>query len=215
MWGAVPFRDRDDAGRQLGRAVAEKHGRSDDLIVLGLPRGGVPVAARVAEALGAPLDVFIVRKLGVPGHEELAMGAIASGGVRVLNRDVLDYIPVPHKMIDSVAEREQRELERREREYRGARPPLDVRGKTVIIVDDGLATGATMLAAVRALRQMGPRGIVVAVPAGAPRTCQALREEADEVVCGIEPEPFTAVGAWYDDFSQTSDEEVRGLLARR
>src|SRR5436305_15109133 len=138
MWGAVPFRDRDDAGRQLGRAVAEKHGRSDDLIVLGLPRGGVPVAAHVAEALGAPLDVFIVRKLGVPGHEELAMGAIASGGVRVLNRDVLDYMSIPLQMIDRVAEREQRELERREREYRGARPPLDVRGKTVIIVDDGL-----------------------------------------------------------------------------
>src|SRR5437588_12870792 len=164
MWDAVPFQDRDDAGRQLGRAVAEKFGRRDDLIVLGLPRGGVPVAAHVAEALGAPLDVFIVRKLGVPGHDELAMGAIASGGVRVMNRDVLDYMPVSQKMIDAVAEREQRELERREREYRGARPPLDVKERTVIIVDDGLATGSTMRAAVEALRRMEPKRIIVAVP---------------------------------------------------
>lgn len=216
MWGAVPFRDRVDAGRQLGRALAEKLGKRDDVLVLGLPRGGVPVAYQVAKAIGAPLDVFIVRKLGVPGHEELAMGAIASGGVRVLNRDVLDYLPVPQRTIDSVAEREQRELERREREYRGARPPLDVRGKTVIIVDDGLATGSTMRAAVGALRKMQPRAVIVAVPVAAPSTCEELRREpgVDEIVCLRTPEPFQAVGLWYEDFGQTSDEEVHDLLGR-
>lgn len=214
MRDAVPFRDRDDAGRQLGRAVANNYGRRDNLIVLGLPRGGVPVAARVAEALGAPLDVFIVRKLGMPGHEELAMGAIASGGVRVMNRDVLDSMPVPQKMIDAVATREQRELERREREYRGARPPLDVRGKTVIIVDDGLATGSTMRAAVRALRRMDPQAVVVAVPVAAKSTCDEFRREGDvdDVLCLRTPEPFQAVGLWYEDFAQTTDEEVHELL---
>ena len=214
MWDAVPFQDRDDAGRQLGRAVAEKFGRRDDLIVLGLPRGGVPVAAHVAEALGAPLDVFIVRKLGVPGHDELAMGAIASGGVRVMNRDVLDYMPVSQKMIDAVAEREQRELERREREYRGARPPLDVRGRTVIIVDDGLATGSTMRAAVQALRKMDPKAVVVAVPVAARSTCDEFRREraVDDILCLRTPEPFQAVGLWYEDFAQTSDEQVHELL---
>ena len=210
----LPFRDRDDAGRQLGRVLADKLGKRDDLIVLGLPRGGVPVAAHAAEALGAPLDVFIVRKLGVPGHEELAMGAIASGGVRVMNRDVLDYMSIPLQMIDRVAEREQRELERREREYRGARPPLDVRGKTVIIVDDGLATGSTMRAAVNALRKMEPRAVIVAVPLAAKSTCEDFRRDpaVDDIVCLRTPEPFQAVGLWYEDFAQTSDAEVHELL---
>ena len=214
MLDAIPFRDRDDAGRQLGRAVAEKFGRRNDLIVLGLPRGGVPVAAHVAEALGAPLDVFIVRKLGVPGHEELAMGAIASGGVRVMNRDVLDSVSVPQRLIDAVAQREQRELERREREYRGARPPLEVRGKTVIVVDDGLATGSTMRAAVRALRKMDPQAVIVAVPVAAPSTCDEFRREGavDDILCLRTPEPFQAVGLWYEDFAQTTDEEVHELL---
>ena len=210
----LPFRDRDDAGRQLGRVLADKLGKRDDLIVLGLPRGGVPVAAHAAEALGAPLDVFIVRKLGVPGHEELAMGAIASGGVRVMNRDVLDYMSIPLQMIDRVAEREQRELERREREYRGARPPLEVRGKTVIIVDDGLATGSTMRAAVNALRKMEPRAVIVAVPLAAKSTCEDFRRDpaVDDIVCLRTPEPFQAVGLWYEDFAQTSDAEVHELL---
>ena len=166
----------------------------------------------VAKALSAPLDVFIVRKLGVPGHEELAMGAIASGGVRVLNRDVLEWVPLPQKTIDSVAEREQQELERREREYRGSRAPLDVRGKTVIVVDDGLATGSTMRAAVAALRKMQPQAIVVAVPVAARQTRDAFREEGIDVVCLQTPDPFEAVGLWYDDFSQTSDAEVHELL---
>ena len=215
MWRReVPFHDRDDAGRQLGEAVAKKLGRRDDLLILGLPRGGVPVAAHVARALGAPLDVFIVRKLGVPGHEELAMGAIASGGVRVMNRDVLDSMPVPQRMIDDVAAREQRELERREREYRGNRPPLDVRGKTVVIVDDGLATGSTMRAAVNALHAMQPRAVIVAVPVAAPSTCEEFRRDpnVDDIVCLRTPEPFQAVGLWYEDFGQTTDEEVYALL---
>ena len=200
----------------LGAAVAKKYGGRDDvldhLLVLGLPRGGVPVASGVAQALGAPLDVFVVRKLGVPGHEELAMGAIATGGVRVLNRDVLDYVPVSERIIESVAAREQLELERRERAFRGEKPPLDVRGRSVIVVDDGLATGSTMRAAVRALRQMEPRIIVVAVPVGAPSTCRELQSEADDVICLRTPERFEAVGLWYDDFEQTTDEEVRELL---
>src|SRR5213595_3363417 len=214
MREAVPFRDRYEAGRLLGRALANKLGKRDDLIVLGLPRCGVPVAAHVAEALGAPLDVFIVRKLGVPGHEELAMGAIASGGVRVMNRDVLDYMSIPLQIIDRVAEREQRELERRELEYRGARPPLDVRGKTVVVVDDGLATGSTMRAAVNALRKMEPRAVIVAVPLAAKSTCEDFRRDpaVDDIVCLRTPEPFQAVGLWYEDFAQTSDAEVHELL---
>jgi predicted phosphoribosyltransferase len=210
------FRDRDEAGELLGRDLARRLPHRDDLIVLALPRGGVPVGYGVARALGAPLDVFIVRKLGVPGHEELAMGAIASGGVRVLNHDVLDYMPVSQKLIDTVAQREQQELERREREYRGARPPLDVRDKTVVVVDDGLATGSTMRAAVEALRRMEPRRIVVAVPVAAESTCNDFRAEgiADDVVCLRTPEPFQAVGLWYSDFTQTSDDEVHRLLAR-
>jgi putative phosphoribosyl transferase len=207
------FADRHEAGRLLGEALAKRlAGR--DVLVLALPRGGVPVAYHVARALGAPLDVFIVRKLGVPGHEELAMGAIASGGVRVLNRDVLDAIPVPQRAIDAVAEREERELQRREREYRGARPPIDVRGKTVVIVDDGLATGSTMRAAVQALRKMAPSAIVVAVPVAASSTCEEFRREVEDIVCLRTPEPFQAVGLWYENFDQTTDEEVHDLLAR-
>lgn len=208
------FRDRGEAGKALGEEVARRFGAAEHPIVLALPRGGVPVAWHVAEALGAPLDVFIVRKLGLPGHEELAMGAIASGGVRVMNDDVLRYARVSRERIDEVVTREELELERREREYRGRRPPLDVRGRTVIVVDDGLATGSTMRAAVRALRKMEPLSIVVAVPVAARSTCEELRDEADQVVCLRTPEPFEAVGLWYADFSQTTDEEVHDLLAR-
>ncbi len=185
-----------------------------DVLVLALPRGGVPVAYEVARALGAPLDVFVVRKLGVPGHEELAMGAVATGGVRVLNEDVVRGLRIPDPVIDAVTAVEREELERRERLYRGDRPSPDVRGRTVILVDDGLATGATMHAAIKALRQQQPARIVVAVPTAAPETCAALRREVDDVVCAITPEPFYSVGLWYEDFSQTSDEEVRELLAR-
>lgn len=207
------FRDRAEAGQLLGRELARRFSAPEDVIVLALPRGGVPVGHEVAQALGAPLDAFIVRKLGVPGHEELAMGAIASGGVRVLNRDVLSYVPLSDKAIDAVAEREQEELERRERSYRGSRPPLDVHGKTVIVVDDGLATGSTMRAAVMALRKMEPRSIIVAVPVAAVQTCEDFRREGIDIVCLRTPEPFQAVGLWYDDFSQTSDAEVHHLLA--
>lgn len=208
---ARPFRDRADAGRVLASQL-EEYAKRPDVVVLALPRGGVPVAFEVAEALNAPLDVFLVRKLGVPGHEELAMGAIASGGIRVLNRDVVRALNVPQNVIDGVAEAERRELERRERLYRGDRPRVDVRGRTVILVDDGLATGATMRAAVAALRQEDPDRIVVAVPTAAPETCDEFRDEVDEIVCAITPEPFYAVGLWYEDFSQTTDEEVRSLL---
>ena len=209
------FRNRAEAGHLLGADLAKRFAASDQTIVLGLPRGGVPVAAEVAKALRAPLDVFIVRKLGLPGHEELAMGAIASGGVRVLNQEVLGYVPVPQKAIDAVAAREQEELERREKSYRGSRPPLDVRGKTVIVVDDGLATGSTMRAAVEALRKMEPRSIVVAVPVAAAQTCEEFRRDGIDTVCLRTPEPFEAVGYWYDDFAQTSDEEVVRLVGDR
>jgi len=185
-----------------------------DLIVLALPRGGVPVAYEVARALGAPLDVFVVRKLGVPGHEEYAMGAIATGGVRVLNEELVRTLGMPERVLDAVAAREQQELARRERLYRGQRQPPEVRGRTVILVDDGLATGATMQAAVKALRRLQPARIVVAVPTASPDTCEQLRTEADEVICATTPEPFHAVGLWYQDFSQTTDDEVRELLAR-
>jgi len=208
------FRDRIEAGELLGEELARRYGKREDVIVLALPRGGVPVGYHVAQAMNAPLDVFIVRKLGVPGHEELAMGAIASGGVRVLNDDVLRHVAVPRQAIEEVAAREQRELVRREKSYRGDRPPLDVRGKTVVIVDDGLATGSTMRAAVRALRKMEPREIVVAVPVAAPSTCEEFRAEADDIVCLHTPEPFQAVGLWYEDFSQTTDSEVHNLLGR-
>jgi predicted phosphoribosyltransferase len=184
-----------------------------DVVVLALPRGGVPVGYEVAKALHAPMDVFLVRKLGVPGHEEYAMGAIASGGVRVLNRDVVEALHIPNEVVEQVIAREQRELERREREYRGDRPFPDLRGKTVILVDDGLATGSTMLAAVMALRQKQPARILVAVPVGSPETCDAFRDHVDDIVCAITPDPLYGVGLWYTDFSQTTDDEVRKLLA--
>jgi putative phosphoribosyl transferase len=208
------FRDRIEAGQLLGRELASRLGAIDDAIVLALPRGGVPVGYEVANALAAPLDVFIVRKLGVPGHEELAMGAIASGGVLVLNRDVLDYARVTQQQLDAIAAREERELSRREAEYRGSRAPLDVRDRSVIVVDDGLATGSTMHAAVQALRAMEPKRVIVAVPVGAAQTCEDLRAIADEIICLRTPEPFEAVGLWYDDFTQTPDAEVHALLSR-
>lgn len=207
----APFADRREAGRSLAAHLTQYAGRSD-VVVLGLPRGGVPVAYQVAQALGAPLDVFVVRKLGFPGHEELAMGAIASGGVRVLNQDVVDWYTPSPEAIDAVARAEQIELERRERLYRGGRPLLPIEGKTVILVDDGLATGSTMRAAVLAVRRMNPAKVVVAVPVGAPESCGSLRGVADEVVCALSPPNFSAVGLWYGNFAQTTDEEVRHLL---
>jgi predicted phosphoribosyltransferase len=206
------FHDRAEAGRILADRLAHLAGR-DDTIVLALPRGGVPVAREIADALGAPLDVFVVRKLGVPGHEELAMGAIATGDVRVLNEDVVRMLRVPAATLDAVAAEEARELHRREHEYRGGRPPVDVRGRVAILVDDGLATGATMRAAIAALRLLGPARIVVAVPVAARSTCEEFRALVDEIVCAMTPENFQAVGLWYADFSQTTDDEVRALLA--
>ena len=208
------IRDRRDAGRLLAEKLAAYANRPDAL-VLALPRGGVPVAYEVARALGAPLDVFVVRKLGVPGYEELAIGAVATGGVRVLNDQLVERLGIPEQMIDAVAARELQELARRERRYRGGRPPPDVRGRTVILVDDGLATGATMHAAIEALRQQKPTRIVVAVPTASPETCEEMKTKADDVICAITPEPFQAVGRWYQDFSQTTDEEVEALLSRR
>jgi predicted phosphoribosyltransferase len=208
------FRNRSEAGRLLAARLAAYANRPD-VIVLALPRGGVPVGYEVARALDVPLDVFLVRKLGVPGHEEFALGAIASGGVRVINQDVVRGLRIPPDKVDAIAAREQQELERQERLYRGDRPPPDVRGRTVILVDDGLATGATMHAAVTALRQEGAGRVVVAVPIAPPDTCEQLREEVDDIVCAVTPEPFYAVGLWYEAFPQTSDDEVRDLLARR
>ncbi len=207
------FENRADAGRQLAIKLAE-YAHLPNVLVLALPRGGVPVAFEVAEALDAPLDLFLVRKLGVPGHEELAMGAIATGGVRVLNEEVVRGLDIPEEVIATIAAREQQELQRRERLYRGDRPAPEVAGCIVILVDDGLATGSTMRAAVAALRRRHPARIIVAVPVGAPETCAELGGEADEVVCAQTPEPFYAVGLWYADFSQTSDAEVRELLDR-
>lgn len=207
------FYDRRDAGRQLAvRLMASYAGQGQHVIVLGLPRGGVPVAYEVARALGAPLDVFVVRKLGVPGHEELAMGALASGDVRALNEEVLSYLGLDQKVIEQAVRAESAEVERRERLYRGGRPAPVLVGRTVIIVDDGLATGATMRAAVAALRPRRPARIVVAVPVGAVAAVAELERLADEVVCMATPEPFWAVGTWYHDFSQTSDAEVRQYL---
>jgi predicted phosphoribosyltransferase len=207
------FTNRIDAGSQLGLVLSEYADRADTL-VLGLPRGGVPVAFEVARALNAPLDVFIVRKLGVPGHEEVAMGAIATGGAILIDDTVVRELRIRDSQIDAVIEAEQRELERRERQFRGDRPPPDIAGRTVIIVDDGLATGASMRVAVAALRQEHPGRIVVAVPIAPPDTCVALSREADDVVCAVTPEPFYAVGLWYEDFNQTTDEEVHDLLER-
>ncbi len=206
------FRDRRDAGQVLAGLLNQYRNQSE-AIVLALPRGGVPVGYEISRALGAPLDVFVVRKLGVPGHEELAMGAIASGGVRVLNRSVIDHLAITKEQVEEVAGQEGRVLAHREREYRGDRPPAELSGRTVVLVDDGLATGASMRAAVAAARNQGAGRIVVAVPVAARETCEALESEADDVVCAVTPEPFYAVGLWYDDFSQTTDEEVRALLA--
>jgi putative phosphoribosyl transferase len=205
------FRNRTDAGRTLARRL-RPYANRPDVLILALPRGGVPVAYEVAQALHVPLDVFLVRKLGVPGQEELAMGAIASGGVRVLNDEVVNALQIPDEIIESVAETEWRELERREGAYRDDRPWPDIRGRTIILIDDGLATGTTMRAAIAALRQQGPARIVVAVPVASASTCEEFRELAEDVVCVQTPEPFYAVGAWYDDFTQTSDDEVHSLL---
>ena len=204
------FADRFAAGRALASRLQSFAGA--DVVVLALPRGGVPVGAEVARALRAPLDVFVVRKLGVPGHEELAMGAIASGQVRVLNADVVEWYGLSQETIDEAARRETAELERRERLYRDRSPLTPVEGRIVILVDDGLATGSTMRAAIGAVRQLKPARIVVAVPVGARETCDSLRAVADDVVCVSMPSSFHAVGQWYDDFSQTSDDEVRRLL---
>lgn len=205
------YEDRRHAGRTLASALSDYAGRPD-VTVLALPRGGVPVAYEVARQLGAPLDVFIVRKLGVPGHEELAMGALASGDVQVLNGRVVAELGIPESAIKAVVAAEKQELARRERAYRGNRPPLEVSGRTVILVDDGLATGSTMRAVVAGLRQRGPERIVVGVPIAAPSTCQEFASEVDDIVCAMTPEPFYAVGLWYADFTQTTDEEVRQLL---
>src|SRR3984893_18503868 len=207
------FRDRREAGRLLAEKLAAYANRPD-VLVLALPRGGVPVGYEVARTLGAPLDVFVVRKLGVPGYEELAMGAVATGGVRVLNDQLVERLGIPEQLIDAVAARERQELARRERLYRGSRPPPDVRGRTVILVDDGLATSATMYAAIEALRKQHPGRIVVAVPTASPDTCEEMKKKADDVICAVTPEPFHAVGRWYQVFSQTTDEEVAELLAQ-
>jgi predicted phosphoribosyltransferase len=207
------FRDRAEGGRLLAERLADFAGRSD-VLVLALPRGGVPVGFEVARALEAPLDVFVVRKLGVPGDEELAMGAIASGGAQVLNEDVIRALDIPDRIIRAVVTRELQELNRQDRLYRGVRPPPEVRGRIVILVDDGIATGSSMRAAVGAVRQLGPARVIIAAPAIAPSTYAALCDEGDECVGLILPDPFYAVGAWYENFSQTTDEEVRELLDR-
>lgn len=207
------FANRVEAGRELAWHL-KKYANREDVIVLGAPRGGVPVAFEVATRLGVPLDVFVLRKLGVPGHEELAFGAIASGGVRILNRETIEGLGLTGLDIERVTRAESLELERRERTYRGARPPLDVRGLIVILVDDGIATGSSMGAAIRALRQMNPAVLVVATPVAPRSTRNSLRPEVDELVCLEMPEPFYGVGQFYDDFSQVSDEEVTDLLDR-
>jgi len=207
------FQDRSQAGRVLASRLM-KYARRPDTVVLALPRGGVPVGFEISKELGLPVDVFIVRKLGVPGHEELAMGAIASGGVRYINEDVTNELGITTDIIDAVSRLEEREIERRERVYRSGRPPLDTQEKTIILVDDGLATGSTMLAAIAALRQRKPARIVVAVPAAARETYTRIAREVDEIVCLAMPDPFLAVGHWYHSFSQTTDDEVRDLLAR-
>jgi predicted phosphoribosyltransferase len=208
-----PFADRADAGRVVARKLMAYAGR-DDVIVLALPRGGVPVAFEVAAALGAPLDVFLVRKLGAPGQEELAMGAIASGDVVVVNDEVIKALKIPSEALEAKIVSERAELARRESIYRGDRPPLCVKARSVILVDDGLATGSTMRAAVAALRRQQPARIVVAVPIGAASTCAEIGAIADECICAVTPEPFRAVGLWYDDFAQTDDREVSDLLSR-
>src|SRR5258708_11552407 len=210
---ATFYRDRSAAGRVLASELTA-YAHRQDVLVLALPRGGVPVAFEIARALHVPLDVFVVRKLGVPRHEELALGAIATGGIRVLNKQLIESLGIPAEWIEAIDAKERRELERRERAYRGDRPPPDVAGRTVILVDDGLATGSTMLAAIWAIRADEPAQIVVAVPVADPDVCGALRGEADEVICLSTPRPLHAVGVWYEDFSQTTDDEVRELLKR-
>jgi putative phosphoribosyl transferase len=207
------FRDRIEAGKYLATKLMD-YKDQPGVLVLALPRGGVPVAFEVAQALRAPLDIFLVRKLGVPGHEELAMGAISTGGVRVLNEDLVNELRIPEDVIDAIAAVELKELKRRELAYRGSRPEPDVKGKTVILVDDGLATGSTIRAAAQALRQQQPARLIVAVPVSAPQTCNEYRIGVDEIICAITPEPFFGVGQWYLDFSQTTDEEVHDLLER-
>jgi predicted phosphoribosyltransferase len=207
----LPFRDRRDAGRKLAQKLTAYAGRPD-VLILALPRGGVPVAFEVARALNAPLDIFIVRKLGLPGREELAIGAIATGGVRVLNRDIVRMLSIPEEVINFVARREAQELQRRQKLYRGDRPAPAMREHTVLLIDDGLATGASMRAAIAGLRARHPTEIVVAVPTASREVCETLRTEVDDIVCAAMPEPFYGVGRWYEDFSQTTDEEVRMLL---
>ena len=207
----VPFKDRKDAGKKLAQKLSAYSERPNGLI-LALPRGGVPVAYEVALSLRIPVDIFIVRKLGVPGREELAFGAIASGGVRVLNGDVVRMLSIPDEVINFVAKREFQELQRREQLYRGNRPAPDVRNRTVILIDGGLATGASMRAAVAGLRALHPARIVIAVPTAAPEACEAFQSEVDEIICAVTPELFYGVGRWYEDFSQVTDEEVRTLL---
>jgi putative phosphoribosyl transferase len=207
------FRDRREAGRRLAAELSAYAGRTD-VIVLALPRGGVPVGYEVATALGVPLEVFVVRKIGLPWHEELAMGALASGGVRLLDKDLIRVAGVTEEQIERITAQEQAELERREKQYRGDRPFPALEGKTVILVDDGLATGSTMRVAVAALRLEKPASIVVAVPVAALETCAGFRDVADDIICAMTPEPFHAVGLWYDDFSQTTDEEVHQLLEK-
>jgi putative phosphoribosyl transferase len=210
---APHYRNRSEAGRRLA-AELRRYANHSDVVVLALPRGGVPVAYQVARALNAPLDVFIVRKLGIPTHPELAMGAIASGGIRLIDEVAVRRFRVTDEQVAAVAAAEQEELERRERRYRKGLPSPDVAGKTVILVDDGLATGATMAAAAAAIRAQGPAKLVVAVPVAAPETCDAFRDITDDIICAVTPEPFYAVGLWYEDFSQTSDQEVQQLLER-
>ena len=211
--GRTRFRDRTEAGRLLAQELSRYAGR-DDVIVLALPRGGVPVGYEVAKALGAPLDVFVARKLGLPGYPELAMGAIASDGVAVLDEALVQRLRIGEEAIRKVITQEAGELKRREAAYRDGRPPPDLAGKTVILVDDGLATGATMRAAALAVKMHNPERLVVAVPVAAAQTCDEFREDVDEIICAVTPEPFYAVGMWYENFDQTTDEEVRELLAR-
>ncbi len=208
------FADRVEAGKFVAEKLAVRGYRGADAVILALPRGGIPVGFEVANRLGLPLDVLVVRKLGFPGHEEFAMGAIASGGTIFLDTEVIQRAALPKQAIDSVVAREEQELQRRDRAYRDGRPRIPVQGKTVILVDDGLATGSTMRAAIKALRKESPRSIVVAVPVGAEETCLMLKAEADEVICATTPDPFQAVGLWYKDFTQTTDEEVRDYLRR-
>ena len=207
----IPFRNRRDAGKKLAQKLL-RYANDPDVIVLALPRGGVPVGYEVALTLNVPLDIFLVRKLGLPGQEELAIGAIASGGIRVLNEDIIHALSIPEEVINRVVQRELQELQRREHLYRGDRPASQVRARTVILVDDGLATGASMRAAVAGLRAQNPKRIVIAVPTAAPQVCEAFEHEVDEIVCAITPEPFVGVGRWYEDFSQTTDEGVRLFL---